>query len=503
MIAQEHSTRILVVDDRPENLYSFERTLTPLRCALDLAGSAQEAFRHLLHANYACILCDIQMPDIDGYELVASLRADPEHAETPVIFVTAHSPSNDRVLRAFALGACDLVTKPVEPAILRAKVNAFMSLYQRRVQIERQRDLFEATMANLRDAVFVLSEEGVTFANDALWKLVGQPARLDLLMDTLLNLQFCHPLTRGELAAEDNPFRLALESKPVANREVLLLSDRTPTGEYWSVNVVPIETRASRTRQIAVVVRDVTPERVALMNIQQKNQELEQFAYAASHDLKAPLRHVAAFSSILESEIGSLELPVAKQALGFISRGIQDMRSLVDGLLALSLAGAQGLQRCRIHLERLVAEVWSRELSAAVPADAMLLLEPDLPDLWADREAMRRVLANVLGNAIKFRRRDVPLVINVSAEVLAGAHRVVITDNGIGIRPEHAARVFQVFQRLHNKDQYDGSGIGLALCRKVIELHGGRIWVRPNPEPGAILVFELPRSPDRSVPTAP
>src|SRR5690606_3755889 len=145
-----------------------------------------------------------------------------------------------------------------------------------------------------------------------------------------------------------------------------------------------------------------------------------------------------------------------------------------------------------LDLAHLLRDVWEQQLRGADPIDAELVIQKNLPTVWADADALRQVAANLLSNSIKFRRQGQTLRIDVRGERLPTSSRVIFTDNGIGIRPEHAERIFQVFQRLHTKEEYEGSGIGLALCKKIMELHGGSIGVQSQSGTGASFVLELP-----------
>jgi signal transduction histidine kinase len=499
---EQGDTRLLLVDDRPENLYALRQILAPEGYVLDLAPSGVEALRLLLRNRYACILCDVQMPQMSGLEFVKLVRADPTHSETAVMFITAFGGTNERLVEALELGALDYVTKPVEPQVLRAKVRVFVSLEQKRVEIARQRDLFHAAMSSLHEGVLVTDgATGAVFINDAMKQMYGGLLEPRSALGQLQALEVYAPSTRERLPESQNPFFLAEKAVGVLDRQIQVFTD---SGEesYWNVSVLPIPSIARSAPIVAVVVRDVTAERDAMTEIQRKNRDLEQYAYAASHDLKAPLRHIRSFGNILQQELQGEENPAVQSALSFMIRAAEDMRELIDGLLQLSTAGAQALQRETIFVAQLVEEIWETELADVAPTDAILEKGDEDAVVWADRTALRRVLVNLLENSVKFRRPDVPLVISVNVEASSTMDRVIVRDNGIGVAPEHAERVFQVFQRLHPKGEYDGCGIGLALCKKVLELHSGRIWLSQDAGQswGTTVVLELPRAKPGSSP---
>lgn len=494
-VNEEPDARLLLVDDRPENLYSLRQILSSEGYTLDLASSGTEALRFLLRNRYACILCDVQMPEMSGMELVKLVRADPQHSETAVMFITAHGETSQLLMEALDLGALDFVTKPVEPQILRAKVRVFASLQQKRQELAAQHDLFEATMGTLNEGVLVTDgAEGAVFVNRAMQRMWHAPIDLSNALSEFQQVPIYHSSNRAVIPIHENPFFLAQQGIGVLEQEIFIFRDKAE-GQYWSVSVLPISGATRRKPVVAVVARDVTSERRALVEIRSKNRDLEQYAYAASHDLKAPLRHIRSFANILQQELGDIESAAAKGALEFMVQAAEDMRTLIDGLLELSTVGAVALERQTVVVEALIGEVWSNELAEVVPGDATLSVEPAGGTVWADPGAMRRVFANLLENAIKFRRLDMPLTVSVTVTRLPTSDRIVVRDNGIGIAPEHAERIFQVFQRLHSKGEYEGCGIGLALCKRVLELHGGGIWVAAQigGTDGTTVVMELPR----------
>lgn len=487
------AVRLLIVDDREENLYAFGQMLRSESYHVDLARSAQEAFRFLLRYRYACLLCDVQMPEINGYELVSVLRQDPEHRETPVMFITAHGSSDAQVQQAFQLGAVDFVTKPVDPVVLRAKLEVFAALERRQLELQRQRDLFQGVMQSLQEGLIVLEADGTaSYTNSRLHQLWGAAFAQERAGEQLREQNLYEPASGAELREEEHPFRMALDGQAVLEREVRVQTASHPDGSYWSVSALPIAPRDSEPVRMAVLIRDIEQQKQAELEIQRKNRDLEQYAYAASHDLKAPLRHITSFAAILEQEMGGYDNAAAQEALKYIVRAANEMRILVDGLLALSTAGAQALEPQLLDLKPLLKRVWDQELRARPTVEAELRVRDDLPCIWADADAMRQVISNLLSNAVKFRKPEVVLRIEVWGDRLPTSTRLMFKDNGIGIAPGHAERIFQVFQRLHTREEYEGSGIGLALCKKILELHGGSIEARGQAGVGAEFVLELP-----------
>jgi signal transduction histidine kinase len=210
--------------------------------------------------------------------------------------------------------------------------------------------------------------------------------------------------------------------------------------------------------------------------LERSNRELEQFAYVASHDLQEPLRKVASFCQMLESRYAGQLDERGRQYISYAVDGAKRMQLLINELLTFSRVGQPGTSRAPVDLNAVANEAIDRLDARITDTDARVIVD-DLPTVSGDATLLAQLFQNLLANSIKFRRMDEPPVIRISAERRDGFWEFACTDNGIGIAPAHAERVFVIFQRLHPRDAYPGTGIGLALCRKIVDFHGGRIWV--------------------------
>jgi len=210
--------------------------------------------------------------------------------------------------------------------------------------------------------------------------------------------------------------------------------------------------------------------------LQRSNRELEQFAYVASHDLQEPLRKVASFCQMLESRYAGQLDDRARQYIAYAVDGAKRMQLLINELLTFSRVGQPGTIRGPVELNPVAREAIDRLDATITDTDADVTIG-ELPTVTGDATLLTQLFQNLIGNSIKFRRMDEHPVIHITAERKDGVWEFACRDNGIGIPPAHAERVFVIFQRLHPRDAYAGTGIGLALCRKIVEFHGGHIWV--------------------------
>ncbi|SCL13786.1 multi-sensor signal transduction histidine kinase [Micromonospora rhizosphaerae] len=225
------------------------------------------------------------------------------------------------------------------------------------------------------------------------------------------------------------------------------------------------------------------------------NRDLEQFAYVASHDLQEPLRKVASFCQLLQRRYAGQLDERADQYIAFAVDGAQRMQRLINDLLAFSRIGRLTTGFTEVDLNKVMGDVAGQTEAARQYSDAELTWA-ELPVIRGEEPLLTNLLANLVSNSIKFRRPDVPPRVHVSARLVGDEWEISCRDNGIGIEPEFADKIFVIFQRLHSKDAYPGTGIGLAIVKKIVEYHGGRVWVDTGADEGTEIRFTLPALPE-------
>ncbi len=239
-------------------------------------------------------------------------------------------------------------------------------------------------------------------------------------------------------------------------------------------------------RQSEAVLRRTVEE------LSRSNNELEQFAYITSHDLQEPLRQVSGFVQLLKSRYGENLDEQASQFMRFIVDGAARMSTLIKDLLSFSRVGARDVRRQKVQCQHALEGALANLRSTIEEAGAQLTHD-ELPAVVADPTRLTQLFQNLLSNAIKFRRDGVTPQIHVGCRGEGRQWVFCVRDNGIGIDVQYHQKVFLIFQRLHSRDKYPGTGIGLAICKKIVEQHGGRIWIEPTPPPGTTFCFTLPR----------
>jgi PAS domain S-box-containing protein len=316
-------------------------------------------------------------------------------------------------------------------------------------------------------------------------ELLGQP------VETLVpdDLRAMHTTHRHAYAAEPRtrPMGVGLE-----------LFGRRKDGTSFPVEISLSPLHSESETLIVSIIRDITDRkraeeqlRATAVELERSNRELEQFAYVASHDLQEPLRMVASYTQLLARRYAGKLDADADEFIGFAVDGARRMQELINDLLTYSRVGSRALELRAVNTNHIVDRVIG-DLGGAIRDSAGRVSRGDLPTLYADATQMEQLFQNLIANGIKFHRPDVPPEVHVSARRSAPGWTFAVTDNGIGIEPQYLERIFVLFQRLHSRAEYPGTGIGLAICKKIVERHGGTLTVHSEPKQGTTFEFTLP-----------
>jgi PAS domain S-box-containing protein len=348
---------------------------------------------------------------------------------------------------------------------------------------------YSALVEQAKDGVVIVQDEVCKFANGAMTEICGYTAEQmeDMSFSALLA-----PESSG-LVAQIRESSSAATAAPLVHGASILCADGTAKEVEISASTIQYNGRPAGMG----IARDVTERKQAELMLKKQaedlarsNAELEQFAYVASHDLQEPLRMVASYVKLLERRYKDKLDADASDFIGYAVDGASRMHLLVNDLLAYSRVGTHGKPFESTDCTAVIAEAVTN-LQAAVAESGAEVTWNDLPTVMADATQLVQLFQNLVGNAIKFRSTDTPRV-RIAAVQEADEYVFSVQDNGIGIDREYADRIFVIFQRLHDKDQYPGTGIGLAICKKIVERHGGRIWVESALGEGAKFSFTVP-----------
>lgn len=267
--------------------------------------------------------------------------------------------------------------------------------------------------------------------------------------------------------------------------------------EHYDVRFTRTVNAEGHPEGVLIIMRDITALRVAqdklraqARELERSNADLEQFAYIAAHDLKEPLRTVGSYSQLLVRRFREAAGPDAEEFAEYITRGVHRMNGLLDDLLDYSRIGANRAKFAPVNIERVLDQV-VENLRSAIEESGAQIVWTTLPTVSVDFGQLVRVFQNLVSNAIKF-RREVPLQIQITATHGGERWLFTVQDNGIGVERDYFEYIFLAFKRLHTQNSHPGSGVGLAICKKIIEGHGGKIWVDSVPGEGSTFSFTLP-----------
>jgi len=492
--------KVLIVDDSPDDRAVYKRYLQrdPDR---DYTVWEEELSRKGVAASQLirpdCILLDYRFPDIDGLQFLSQLQVLASE-QIPAVVMLTGSGHEGIAIEAMKRGAQDYLVKDAltQESLWRAVGNAIENVRLRRT-LEAQHQQLRESEARFRALVNAVPAFVWAAAPDGTMTLVSKQwltycGRTEEQLARDWPQLALHPDDYERCVTQWNQ---ALASGSLYEIEV---RNRRHDGEYrWFLTrAVPVRDDAGRIIEWHGTTTDIHERKQAedaqarlLAEVQRINGELQQFAYIVSHDLNEPLRTAANYAALLARQYRGKLDPTADEYLAFVADGAQRMQRMIQDLLAYTRAGGQDLTFTPVDCEALLAHVCD-DLQMAIKESRATITHDTLPTVSGNETRLGQVLQNLLGNALKFRGTEPPRI-HVSAQRRDNFWVFSVRDNGIGIDPQYIGRLFQVFQRLHTSTEYPGTGMGLAICKKIVERHGGRIWAESLPDQGTTFFFTL------------
>ena len=516
---------ILIVDDRRENIIPLKKILELHRFSVDTAESGEEALKKVLKTDYSVIILDVQMPGMDGFEVANAIAGFSKARDTSIIFLSAVNTEKKFITKGYTSGGVDYLTKPVDPDILVLKVRTLQKLYEQqqelratqtslRKEIEVRKQAQEAlteqmqelqvVLASLPQMAFTIAPNGqLEYVNEHWFRYSTSSTAFpechpdEAICDDWQTLfangvEFTHEMRLKDLSTGEYRYHL-LRIIPIKQQDVL---------SRWIGTFTDIQSQKQAAEQLEQQVELRTNE-LLLKNaeLEQTNHELQQFSWVVSHDLKEPLRKI----QLLNDTIKERFLKDNPEAVSYLERSIRSsarMSALIHDLLTYSqLSVPESFQPTDLNalLDELLLD-----FDDALQKKRGVVEIGKIPILDAIPTRMRQVFQNLLSNALKFAKENEPPVIKIRAELVDTKQidsnpsptgtfcRIVVQDNGIGFEEKFLNRIFVIFQRLHNRTSYEGTGIGLAIAKKNIDKHHGLISARSRLNEGAEFILILP-----------
>jgi hypothetical protein len=406
--------KILLVDDREDNLLSMETILESGNYHFVKATSGRQVLKILLtQMDFALILMDVNMPNLNGFETATLIYERERLRHIPIVFITANNYGEDNIFEGYKSGAVDYIYKPINPELLRAKVAVFIELYRKNTQLLAQEQRLIAINKNL--------------------ELEIQERKASEEKVSALNLQLLQNISRLESA----------------------------------------------------------------------NKELDLFAFMASHDLQAPLRKIRMFSDRVLTNYREKLDEEGQADLAKIQKGCKQMQLLINDILEFSKISVKKELFREVDLNDIIDQIVA-DFEDQIEQKHIDVTVEKLPVLCVNPVLMNPLFSNLIGNAIKYSSNNGNSFIHIRSDLPAGSGagsdsrarrkscRIFVEDNGIGFEQKYSKEIFNMFRRLHPGAEFDGTGIGLALCKKITEKHGGTISVKSEVNKGSTFILTLP-----------
>jgi PAS domain S-box-containing protein len=613
---KKEKINILLVDDKEKNLFALEQMLVHPERNFIRATSGKEALKTVLNEDICLIILDVQMPEMDGFEVAQILKSNKRTSDIPIIFASAEKKEHRFILKGFEEGAIDYLYKPLDREITEAKVSVLLKLHlQKKELIEKNLALekYALLIDNSADIICIINPETLKFeaVNNAVYAALGYTKEevkgssllLYLTEEHRQPLQKASKSTQEKISFETQLYHKtrslkwfhwnivhknglwfanarditeAKEVEEIKNYLATVVKQshdaiylHNPEGRiiswnegaekiygfaeaealqmnFW--NIVPeyqlqeaqqvvdsilkgkqihsLETKRitkygkiidvvfsasvitdgnNMLKSVAITERDITRQKKSEKEIQQLNAELKKnvvqleatnkelgsFSYSVSHDLRAPLRNINGYANIILQEYQTQFDEELKRLFGIIQNSAKKMGVLIDDLLAFSKLGRKEVVKTSIDTANMVQQIL-RELEPTIKPHVRIQVQ-ELQAVEGDYALLYQVFVNLIANAIKYSSRKAAPHIEINS--IAGQEEYVfyVKDNGSGFNQEYAHKLFGVFQRLHSPEEFEGTGVGLAIVQRVIAKHGGRVWAEGELNKGATFYFSLPR----------
>ncbi len=615
-MSKNEKVNILIVDDNAKNIFALEQILAKPERNLLRASNGKEALKTVLNRDIDLIILDVQMPDMDGFEVAQILKSSKRTKDIPVIFASAEKKEHQFMLKGFEEGAVDYLHKPLNREITEAKVSVLLKMHLQKKELVEKNSILEKyalLINNSADLICIINSETLKFeeVNNAVTTL------LDYSIDEIKNTSLLFYLTEehrtqiqklGKTVKEKFSFETQIYSKKrsikwlhwnIVNKGGLWFANARDITEIKEVeeiknylaavvrqsndaiylhntdgkiiswnegaekiygfseeeglnmhiwNIVPeylmeethnvvnsilkgeqiqlLETKRitkygkiidvvfsasvitdsnNVLKSVAITERNITQQKKSEQEIKQlnadlkknleqlqiTNKEIESFSYSVSHDLRAPLRAINGYASIIQEDFHSQLDGEVQRLFGNIRDNAKKMGILIDDLLAFSRLGRKEIEKKSIDTNAMVKLI-VKEMGNNIKK-SVSIKTGELPSMNGDYTLLFQVFQNLISNAVKYSSKKPESIIEITSFEKGEEYIYSVKDNGTGFNMNYAHKLFGVFQRLHSNDEFEGTGVGLAIVQRIVVKHGGKVWAEGEVGKGATFYFSLPK----------
>ncbi|MFT5336965.1 MAG: PAS domain S-box-containing protein [Luteibaculaceae bacterium] len=486
--------KILVVDDKVANLVALRKVLKNVKAEVLECMDGNSALKLMLEHDIALALLDVQMPDMDGYELAEIMRSDTRTANIPIVFISAIFTSKLNVFKGFELGAFSFITKPFEPLELLNKVDFFLEKYLTTKAYDNSRDKFMELYNNSPDMLLSVDFESsqVVECNTTLLKITGY-SKDEIVHQSIFNIcdQAVIEDAKNALLKNGDDTKSVSKTFIITTKEGLEIDVQLKAeavkmldGKIGSYNL--------SLRDISELTKTKNQLQKTLFDLENFHEELKRFVYLTSHDLQEPLVTLESFLGLFSDAIYPNLDKNGKTYIQYCLTATGRMKEMVTALLDYSRLGQiQNNEKTDIH--SLVQEV-NRHLQGSILNKKAEIKIGNFPTLFINPGEISHLFQNLISNALKFSNPGVQPAIELNSVLYGENWEFSVQDNGIGIAKNQIGKLFQMFRQLHQRGEYEGMGIGLSMCKKIVEKYNGKIWIESELNAGTTIFFTLPNS---------
>lgn len=493
---------VLIVEDEVITALDIKKSLEKLGFGvLSIEDTGKNALKKIEESKPDLVLMDIVLKgEMDGIQTTEIIK---NRFDIPVVYLTAYYDKKT-FERAKLTEPYGFIVKPAGFYELKYNIENAFYKYKMEKKLEKQADLLNLT----HDAIIVHDmNDKITFWNKGAEERYGWREKevLGKVTHDLLKTEFPDSLKetcdrfrcKGYWEGELTHTKRNGETIIVSSRWALQKDENGNSIGFMEINSDITERKKAEESLMEAhsKLEMKVQERTAKLNIlvkelKRSNEELKQFAYVTSHDLQEPLRTISSFTQLLKRRYESKLDEDADEFIEYIVDGANRMQTMIKALLDYSRVNTRGNEFKLSNFEKVLDQTLS-SLKIAIDESNAIITVDTLPTVMADDKQMIQLFQNLISNAIKFRKKNRNIEIYISYQKVSDNYIFSVSDNGIGIDPQFKNRIFEVFQRLHTRDEYSGTGIGLAICKKIVERHGGQIWVESKYGNGSTFYFTI------------